>query len=278
MRNRILLCGIAVASTMLVASAASASLIYGFNMRGDANQLFSTDTGGFVSGFTTIGGAIGEFPTFAMDMDPNATTLWAILFDGLNTYGTIDTGTGVFTSMGTLSGPAASDNISGLAVDPTTGDWYLSAIGGGVATLYRGNIVTGSFAAVGDIGFSLNIDLAIDSQGNAYGMDIAVDELISINLLTGAGTSVGPTGIPTNFAQGMDFDYSTDTLYATMYTGGGTGVFATINTVTGLATVLEVTDSLNAEMVMVVAVAIPAPGALALLGLGALVSRRRRRR
>ena len=262
---------------MLVASAASASLIYGFNMRGEANQLFSTDTGGFVSGFTTIGGAIGDFPTFAMDMDPTGTTLYAILFDGLNTYGTIDTGTGVFTSMGTLSGPAASDNISGLSVDPTTGDWYISALGGGVATLYRGNIATGSFSAVGDIGFALNIDLAIDSQGNAYGMDIAVDELLSISLSTGAGTLIGPTGINTNFAQGMDFDYATDTLYATMYTGGGTGVFASISTVTGLATVLEDTTPLNAEMEMVVATAIPAPGALALLGLGALVSRRRRR-
>ena len=278
MRNRILLCSLAAVGTMLVVSTASASLIYGFNMRGGANQLFSTDTGGFVAGFSTIGGGIGPNPTFAMDMDLTATTLWAILFDGSNTYGTIDTGTGVFTSVGTLSGPAASDNISGLAVDPTTGDWYLSALGGGLATLYRGNIATGTFAAVGDIGFGLNIDLAIDSQGNAFGMDIAVDELISINLMTGAGTSVGPTGIPTNFAQGMDFDYSTDMLYATMYTGGGTGVFASINTATGLATVLEVTDSLDAEMLMVVAVAIPAPGALALLGLGALVSRRRRRR
>ena len=81
MRNRILLCGIAVASTMLVASAASASLIYGFNMRGGANELFSTDTGGFVSGYTFIGGPTAS-PTFAMDLDLNATTLWAVLFDG----------------------------------------------------------------------------------------------------------------------------------------------------------------------------------------------------
>ena len=277
MRSRILLCGLTAVGTMLVASSASASLIYGVNLRGSANQLFSTDTGGFVAGFSTIGGAMPA-GTFAIDMDPTATTLWAVMFDGLNTYGTINTSTGVFTAAGTLSGPPATDNISGLSVDPTTGDWYLSALGGGLATLYRGNIATGSFSAVGDIGFGLNIDLAIDSQGNAYGMDIAVDELISINLATGAGTLVGPTGINTNFAQGMDFDYSTDTLYATMYTGGGTGVFASISTATGLATVLDVTDSLNAEMEMVVAVPIPAPGALALLGLGALVSRRRRRR
>ena len=148
MRNRILLCGIGAASTMLVASAASASLIYGVNLFSNANQFFSTDTGGFVSGFSTIGGAMAN-STFAIDMDLTATTLWAVMFDGLNTYGTIDTGTGVFTSMGTLSGPAASDNISGLSVDPTTGDWYISALGGGVATLYRGNIATGSFSAVG---------------------------------------------------------------------------------------------------------------------------------
>ena len=261
---------------MLVASAASASLIYGFNMRGGANELFSTDTGGFVSGYTFIGGPMANL-TFAMDMDLTATTLWAVMFDGLNTYGTINTSTGVFNSMGTLSGPAATDNISGLSVDPTTGDWYISALGGGVATLYRGNIATGSFSAVGDIGFGLNIDLAIDSQGNAYGLDIGVDELLSISLSTGAGTLIGPTGIDTNFAQGMDFDYATDTLYATMYTGGGTGVFASISTLTGLATVLEDTTPLDAEMEMVVATAIPAPGALALLGLGALVSRRRRR-
>ncbi len=54
--------------------------------------------------------------------------------------------------------------------------------------------------------------------------------------LTGASTFIGALGINLNFAHGMDFDFSTGTLYAALYSGGGVGQWATIDTTTGAAT------------------------------------------
>ena len=273
-------CAIPALGALLVCSAVNASTIYGLNLRGD-NHLFQSTTTNFVGDFASVGGP-QTWDSFALDMDPTATTLWAVLWSSTDPlinqqYGTVNLATGDFTQHGQLSGlgdPAA--NISGMAVDPVSGDWYLSVIEGGMANLYSGDIVTGAFNLVGNIGFSLNIDLAIDSQGNAYGHDIDGDQLISINLASGMGTAIGPTGQAANFAQGMDFDYADDTLYGTVYTGGGTGVFGFFNLATGFFNVLQDTTPLNAEMEMVVATPIPAPGMIALLGLAGLVSRRRR--
>ncbi|MHC4416089.1 MAG: hypothetical protein ACYS0G_12480 [Planctomycetota bacterium] len=265
---------------LLVCSAVNASTIYGLDLRGD-NEIFRTTTTNFVNDFTNVGG-VETYDSFALDFNPLATTLWAVLFSSTDPnvnlqYGTVSLVDGDFTSQGQLSGLAdPTANISGMAVDPVSGNWYLSAIEGGVANLYEGDITTGVFNLVGPIGFNLNIDISIDSQGNAYGHDIAADELISINLNTGMGTTIGSTGQPANFAQGMDFDYADDTLYATVYTGGGTGVFGFFNLATGFFNVLEDTTPLNAEMEMVVATPIPGPGVLALIGLAGLVSRRRR--
>ncbi|MHC4786600.1 MAG: NHL repeat-containing protein, partial [Planctomycetota bacterium] len=249
-------CPTSYVATLTCDGPCSASTIYGLDFRG--TQFFQSTPNDFVGDFTTVGTT--DYSAYAIDMDVNATTLYAVLSDGSNTYGTIDTGTGDFTAMGTLSGPSVDSNVSGMSVDPVSGSWYLSVMEAGTAILYVGDITTGVFAPVGDITFPLNIDLAIDSQGNAYGHDIGTDELISINLATGQGTAIGPTGQAANFAQGMDFDYADDTLYATIYTGGGTGVFATFNLLTGQATALQSTTPLDAEMEMVVATPLgPAP-------------------
>ena len=268
--------GLAAAAGLVLTASASASVIYGLNLRGDS-MFFQSTTGNFVGDFTNVGPA--SYDSFALDMDVTATTMYATLWDGgiTNEYGTIDVSTGLFTSLGNLVGPSIGANISGLSVDPVSGNWYMSVIEGGTTMLYAGDITTGIFAAVGDMGTGLDIDLAIDSQGNAYGHDIGTDMLLSIDLGTGAATPIGPTGFNANFAQGMDFDYSTDTLYATLYTGGGTGQFGFFDLSTGALIPLADTVSLNAEMEMAVAVGIPAPGVLAPLGL-ALVGLRRRRR
>lgn len=268
MKNLSLGCSVALCA-MLLGTAVNASDIYGLNMRGDY-QMFQTTTDDFVGGFTLFGDPWAN-AAFAIDMDPTATTLYAIMYDQVNTYGTVDLDTGVFSAMGQLSGPTQV-NTTGLSVDPTTGIWYLTNSDG----LYAGDITTGVFNLVGSIGFDLCIDLAIDSQGNAYGMDISTDVLFSIDLATGLGTEIGPTGMAANYAQGMDFDYATDTLYATVYTGGGTGAFCWYDLATGAANIIQDTAVLNAEMEMVVASPIPAPGVLALLGLAGLARRRRR--
>lgn len=268
MKNLSLGCSVALCA-MLLGTAVNASDIYGLNMRGDY-RMFQTTTDDFVGGFSMFGDPWAA-AAFAMDMNPSATTMYAILYDEINTYGTVDLDTGEFSAMGQLSGPTAV-NTTGLSVDPTTGTWYLSNADG----LWAGDITTGVFNFVGSMGFDLCIDIAIDSQGNAYGMDIAADVLFSIDLATGAGTEIGPTGMAANYAQGMDFDYATDTLYATVYTGGGTGAFCWYNLDTGAANIIQDTTPLNAEMEMVVATGIPGPASLSLLLLGGLVRRRRR--
>ena len=77
-----------------------------------------------------------------------------------------------------------------------------------------------------------------------------------------------PLGTDLNFAQGMDFDFSSGVLYAALYTGGGSGQWATSDTVTGAATSLL---ALNREMEIAIArsaAPVPVPGTLVLLGLG----------
>jgi hypothetical protein len=51
--------------------------------------------------------------------------------------------------------------------------------------------------------------------------------LYEVDKVTGEGTLVGSpiTLNPPGFAQGMDFDPATDTLYQAIYTGGGTGSY-----------------------------------------------------
>ena len=251
---RNLLAGLSLLS-LATPMALAQSPIYGLDVR---LQRFFTSTAdaNFVTGFTSIA-ATGALPVFALDFDETATTLWGIQ-NTTNQYGTFDLTTGVFTPVGTVTITSGTANVgaSGLtcAVD---GTWYMCSVVGADTRLYVGDITTGQFAEVGVIVTGLGIDISINSQGQLYAYNISNDALYSVDTTTGLGTLIGLSGFATNFAQGMDFDWSTDTLYATLYTGGGTGQFATFNLTTGVATSLAVTTPLNAEME--IAVKVPAP-------------------
>ncbi|HBR54299.1 MAG TPA: hypothetical protein DEA82_08965, partial [Flavobacteriaceae bacterium] len=56
-------------------------------------------------------------------------------------------------------------------------------------------------------------DLAITGDGDAYGHDLAADQIVSIDLTTGTATPIGPTGFNANFAQGMTWDPNSDTVF-----------------------------------------------------------------
>jgi len=57
------------------------------------------------------------------------------------------------------------------------------------------------------------IDIAINAQGEMYGVDIVNDVLVRIDPTTGAGQVVGSIGFNANYAQGMDFEETTGVLY-----------------------------------------------------------------
>jgi len=224
----------------------------------------------------------GTYRGFAIDFDQTGNTLYGIsnVVAGPQVLGTISQANGNFTPIANITGAGAGEtNWSGLSVDPN-GTFYASASGGaGLNNLYTINPATGVSALVGPMtnATAIFIDIAIDRNGLMYTNDITSDHLFSVNKATGAVADIGATGQATNFAQGMDFDWDTNTLYATLYTGGGTGVYASINTATGAATTLVSTTSWNAEMEMAVKAGIPEPASISLLGLAGLATLRRRR-
>lgn len=220
-----------------------------------------------------INNAIAPFGTFAMDWDQNAANLYAI-DNTTRTLGTVNPDTGIFTGIAPVTGLVVdTDTFIDLTIGPD-GSAYLAA----GANLYTMNLATGAASLVGAFSnVSLVIDLAIDRDGVMYAHDIGTDSLLTIDTATAAATTVGPHGLAANFAQGMDVDWSTNTLYATIYTGGGTGQFVSWDTSTGAVTTIVDTTPWNMEMEMAVRSPIPAPASLGMLGVAGLLAVRRKR-
>jgi hypothetical protein len=129
-----------------------------------------------------------------------------------------------------------------LAYNSSNSTWYFGSSNNAESRLYSLNILTGSLTYIGQItGLAGLISLAIDCDGNAYGIDIVTDQLFSINLSTGAGTAIGPLGFNANFAQDADFDAATNTLYLAAFNNGiSQGEFRSIDVTTGSSTLITV--------------------------------------
>ena len=196
---------------------------------------------------------------FSMDFSPDGSTLWGAIVSNAatppannRTFGQINQTTGAYTSSGTLTGfvDQAAENASDLAINPATGQAFLFTNAGtaGAITVrtYTVNLTTGALTLVGAATAqpSFLIDAAINCQGEIFGHQLAgtttPSNLVRINSATGAITAVGSTGFAANFAQGMDFDADTGTLY--MWHFGGTAAanailqYGTVNTTTGALT------------------------------------------
>ncbi len=250
--------------------------VYMYDLRSNPDQFFRVSLADpsnriFINSAVTYG-------TFALDFDPTASTLYSIN-NTTRELGTIDPDTGLFTGIAAVSGVGAADNFLDLTIGPD-GTAYMAAAGAAPAlpTLYTLNLATGAATAIAAFtGAGLIIDMAVDRDGVLYGHDIGTDALVTIDPTTAAVTTVGPHGLAANFAQGMDFDWSTNALYATIYTGGGTGQFVSWDTATGAVTMLVDTTPWNMEMEMTVRSPIPGPASAGLLGVAGLLALRRRR-
>src|SRR5690606_27981435 len=176
-------------------------------------------------------------------------TLYA--FDGtLSTLLTLDITTGAETTIAPITGLLPTETLRGIAWNEANSTMYLMAGIGEVGSIYTVDLATAVATLVGSTTITgwLPIWLAIDSNGNAFMADIALDSLYSVSLTTGTATLVGPLGININFAQDADFDPDTNILYMGAYVGAGVNFFASVDTTTGAATALGSVNTDCAEM------------------------------
>ncbi|AKS43325.1 S8 family serine peptidase [Wenzhouxiangella marina] len=170
------------------------------------------------------------------------TTKYAIASSGgdlaESEFGTIDVATGAFTSIGSITG-AGTGTWTSMKYDYTTDTLYAVQVPApGTNNLYTIDAGTQTANLVGTIPGDIVISIAIDLNGQMYGLDLTPDALLAIDKTDATAASIGPTGLAANFAQDMDFDYATNTLYWAAYLGSGDSRMTTVDTSTGAATVI----------------------------------------
>jgi len=250
-----------------------AAAVFGIDLHWPATFLsFDTSAPGTP---TIVNPSFSPATVYAMDFDPLGTTLYGI-DSNAKMLGTIDTATGVFSPQATVTN-IGDPTITGLKIDPTTGVFYVST----GSRLFSLDPASGAATLLGAHGPStLIIDLAISAGGDMYATDIATDSLYSVDKTNGAISLIGSIGLDLNFAQGMDFDYSTGVLYAALYRPGQNSDFATLDLSTGAATIIGSLNGRELEFAITNSAnpVVPAPGAIVLGMMGAgLVGWLRRR-
>jgi hypothetical protein len=158
-----------------------------------------------------------------------------------NALVSIDTSTGVITTIATITG---ASSITGLAWDAATSTMYASDYSSSANKLGTLNLTTGVFTPLsGVVGTGLLIDIACSNNGTIYGHMITApttpSQIYSIDKTTGVGTIIGTTGFNANYAQGMSWDHSVDTGYLAAYNyTTSQGELRKINIATGNTTLV----------------------------------------
>jgi hypothetical protein len=187
-------------------------LCYGVDM--DNSQLvsfYSDDPGTF----TTIGSVGANLIPCVDFLNGDFSTLYGLDYDAQELV-TFDTATAARTVIGPAT-PASGQRWTGLAADPD-GALYAASTSISASRLYVIDPLTGATTDIGDITDAPGIiSIAINGAGELYGLDIVNDNLVFIDKTTGAGSIIGSVGFDASYAQGMDFDESSDTLYLAAY-------------------------------------------------------------
>jgi subtilisin family serine protease len=146
----------------------------------------------------------------------------------------INTTSGAVTDIGPCN-PLSGQTWTGMSWDSSTETMFASATDGTTATLFILDLDTGAATRVGTItGAPATIDIAVNASGEMYAVDIFENALFQIDPFTGAATHVGTLGFDANFAQSMDFEEESGTLYwAAFGRERGSGQMRIIDTSTG---------------------------------------------
>ena len=219
-----------------------------------ADDTISTTIVGFDASspgtLTPIGGPNG-FSFYAGDfVGEDFSTLYAIDFRTFDLY-KIDTTTGALTRVDVAEVPPGASALAwnGMSWDASTHTMFATTSGGRTSESFLETIdpetaattLVGTITGVGDpVDGTVIIDLAVDSTGLMYGVEIVTDTLVAIDKTTGEATTIGSIGFDANYAADLDFDDYTGTLYFVSY-DNGTGLegLYTLNTTTGAATLVS---------------------------------------
>jgi hypothetical protein len=255
-----------------VATQAKASpIIYGsaYSGSGGPATLYTINPN---TGAATPVGAIGFKQVSALDFDPSNGRLYGVATDanGNPLLLTINTATGAGTEVGSLG--AFRDLSQDIAFRPSDSTLFSYNVG----KIFTIDPTTGNATFVGDDpnGFPDGNGLAFSSSGTLYTADQT--DLRIIDQTTGNITHLVNLNYPlgSSRANGMKFDFSTDTLYASVVAGNRSGTnnyFATIDIGSGIVTEIGPTVSgLDAIAIENVAVPTPEPTTLTLLATGFL--------
>ena len=136
-----------------------------------------------------------------------------------------------------LTGSIVSSGSLGMffvdcAYDYTTDVMYGSYNGG----LYTWDLATNTTTLVGSMGVQSMQMIAVDLDGQMYGIEYSTGNFDAIDKATGAVTVIGSTGYSPAYVQGGGFDHNTGKLYWAGYTS--TGIFCEIDKTSGAATLL----------------------------------------
>lgn len=256
----------ALALSTIPVTAVAGPILYGVNFSGPT-PLFTIDQAS-----AAVAGTAGNLVNVG-DLTSNQTnTLWGVtLGGGNNDLVTIDTSTGNVASSVALTGVNANTgggSITSLAFNPISGFLYGNTTPSFGDTLrgddlYQINPLTGALTFIGNINFDNVFALAFDQLGTLFGISASSAALVSIDTLTGAGTSIA-AGLP-----GGLFDIASRPGDNTMFISNtGVGGLGTINTVTGAITPVGGYNDPSANNIVGLAFLgrVPEPSSLALIG------------
>ena len=198
------------------------------------NLVYIPDT--TLPGTWTIVGGVPGTEYFAGDfVGGDFSHLYVVNYTG-NTLFSVDTATAAATLIGTTT-PPAGQTFSGLSGTPD-GTMYGLTTTCSASNLVIVDVATAATTDLGALpGIGCGIDLAYNTDDDMiYIVDLLTDSLFRVDPATLAVTEVGPLGVGANYAQGMDFEEETGTLYWAAYTTAGE--LRIIDTTTGASTLV----------------------------------------